>query len=335
MKNILSKTLILSAFLALFVSCSSSDSPAPTPVDTKPTISSFSPQAAEVGSTITITGTNFSTTAANNVVTINGVEATVTAATATQLTVTVPDSSGNGTISVIVGGKSVSSATPFTFKPKQYDVKGYYQGTLGAGNSETGFSIAMIIEENNKMTFVYNNKKLNGTIVARIGYGTYSLSNNVFVSNDIKMNLGQGELVSLNLTFDPSTAKLSGNWVGAASSGKMVANKNITGKDNITGYWKGKDGLLGKNVVMVIENDGTCTLLLSDYVTGNSITTDAAGGTYQLNNGQFTSVLELLFNKFYIKADFNLIEGKLTNGLRALDPQFNTNGTFEMTKMYY
>ena len=115
MKNLLSKIIILSAFIALFISCSSSDSPAPTPVDIKPTISSFSPQSAGLGSTITITGTNFSTTAANNVVTINGVTATVTAATATQLSVTVPACSGTGDVKVTVGSTTATAASQFTF----------------------------------------------------------------------------------------------------------------------------------------------------------------------------------------------------------------------------
>ena len=115
MKNLLSKIIILSAFIALFISCSSSDSATPTPVDTKPTISSFSPQSAGLGSTITITGTNFSTTAANNVVTINGVTATVTAATATQLSVTVPACSGTGDVKVTVGSTTATAASQFTF----------------------------------------------------------------------------------------------------------------------------------------------------------------------------------------------------------------------------
>jgi IPT/TIG domain/Kelch motif len=118
MKNLLSKIIFLSAFIALFISCSSSDSPAPTPVDTKPTISSFSPQSSELGSTITITGTNFSTTAANNVVTINGVPATVTAATAIQISVTVPVCTGTGDVKVTVGSTTVTATSQFTFVPE-------------------------------------------------------------------------------------------------------------------------------------------------------------------------------------------------------------------------
>lgn len=55
-----------------------------------PTISGFSNAARIEGQTVVINGTNFSTTASRNQVTIGGVAAAVNSATATALTVTVP-----------------------------------------------------------------------------------------------------------------------------------------------------------------------------------------------------------------------------------------------------
>ncbi len=54
------------------------------------TITSISPAAANVGSTLVITGTNFETTASNNTVYFGGVKGVVTAATSSSLSVTVP-----------------------------------------------------------------------------------------------------------------------------------------------------------------------------------------------------------------------------------------------------
>jgi PKD domain/IPT/TIG domain/FG-GAP-like repeat len=74
-----------------------------------PTITSFTPTSGAVGSTVTITGTGFNTTAANNVVYFGGAKAAVISSTATQLTVTVPDGSTRGPISVTTGGATALS----------------------------------------------------------------------------------------------------------------------------------------------------------------------------------------------------------------------------------
>lgn len=79
-----------------------------------PTITSFSPTAGNVGTSVTINGTNFNTTPANNTVLFNGTEAVVTASTATILTTTVPTGATTGKISVTVGCGTVLSADDFT-----------------------------------------------------------------------------------------------------------------------------------------------------------------------------------------------------------------------------
>jgi len=77
-------------------------------------IVSFSPTQAAVGTTVTVQGQGFSTTPANNTVRFNGVVATVSAATATTLTVTVPNTATTGPISVNVGVNAATSSTNFT-----------------------------------------------------------------------------------------------------------------------------------------------------------------------------------------------------------------------------
>ena len=79
----------------------------------QPTISSFSPAAGPVGTTVIINGTNFSTTAVNNIVYFGAVKANVSAATTGTLTVVVPAGSTYQPISVTTSGLTGYSAQPF------------------------------------------------------------------------------------------------------------------------------------------------------------------------------------------------------------------------------
>jgi len=86
----------------------------PLPTLPPPTITSFSPIAGPIGTTVTIIGTNFSTTTTNNVVYFGAVRATVTAATATSLTVTVPYGATYQPITVNTNYLNALSSLPFT-----------------------------------------------------------------------------------------------------------------------------------------------------------------------------------------------------------------------------
>lgn len=71
-----------------------------------PTITSYDPSSAEIGTTVTITGANFSTTPADNVVSFNGAIATITSSTDTELITTVPAGATTGTITITIDGQS-------------------------------------------------------------------------------------------------------------------------------------------------------------------------------------------------------------------------------------
>lgn len=73
-----------------------------------PTITSINPSTAAPGASITISGTNFSTTANANTVSFGPAIGTVTTATATSLTVTVPNVAA-GTVNVAVSVAGVTS----------------------------------------------------------------------------------------------------------------------------------------------------------------------------------------------------------------------------------
>jgi len=97
--------------------CKKKDEPVtPTPPATpSPTISGFTPTSGAMGTVVVITGTHFSTSLAQNTVKFNGRPATLTAATATQLTVTVPEGAGDGVITVEVSGKNITSGAAFDY----------------------------------------------------------------------------------------------------------------------------------------------------------------------------------------------------------------------------
>ena len=78
-----------------------------------PTIASLSPVKAGIGETVVLTGANYSTTPAENKVWFNGVLTTVTDATATTLTVTVPQGATTGNVSVQVKDGTVISGPSF------------------------------------------------------------------------------------------------------------------------------------------------------------------------------------------------------------------------------
>lgn len=85
--------------------------PAPPP----PQIGSIDPLRERPGERLTIHGANFSTTPDENLVKINGVTAEVVEATDTRLTVTVPNGSGSGKVTVTVADDMATSSQTFTY----------------------------------------------------------------------------------------------------------------------------------------------------------------------------------------------------------------------------
>ena len=81
------------------------------------TLFNISPQSVPTGGILTIQGQGFSTTASANIVLINGIAATVVSATANNLQVLVPANATTGTVSVTVGGTTVTSTTPVAVIP--------------------------------------------------------------------------------------------------------------------------------------------------------------------------------------------------------------------------
>jgi hypothetical protein len=114
-----------------------------------PTITDFSPGAAQVGTEITINGANFSATPSeNNVQFIDMANATVLSATTNQLVVTVPENAYSGKISVTVNGKTAISATDFTVSVP--DIDSFYPpiGVPGIPVVITGTNFSTVTQYN-------------------------------------------------------------------------------------------------------------------------------------------------------------------------------------------
>ena len=101
----------------------------------KPVISSVSPNAGNVGSTVTINGSQFSAVPTDNIVYFGAVKAIVLTATATQLTVIVPPgSTSHGVVTVTVN-------TLTAFSPQNFDVT-YTGGSIVQLSQPSRFDIA-------------------------------------------------------------------------------------------------------------------------------------------------------------------------------------------------
>ena len=107
------------------------------PVDNTPTITSFSPEKGNEGSSVEITGTHFSTTKESNTVKFGDLTATVAEATITKLTVTVPENAATGKITVTVDGKTATSSKDFTVDPLAPVVTAFTPDKGGEGTTLT------------------------------------------------------------------------------------------------------------------------------------------------------------------------------------------------------
>ena len=109
----------LSALTAvLFVATACVDpAPDPAPTPERPTVTGFAPTSGLVGTRVTVTGTGFSTTPSDDLVSFGVATAATLTATATALEVLVPDGAVTAPITVVVNGRSATSAEVFTVVP--------------------------------------------------------------------------------------------------------------------------------------------------------------------------------------------------------------------------
>ena len=147
------------------------------PLFAQPSIGSFSPLSAPVGSTVTITGSNFNPTTAGNTVYFGSMKAAVTAATPTMLTVTVPAGATHNYISVTANYFTGYSTIPFTvisgaaLTPSSYStripfaVTGAYPSSIAVGDLDgDGKADLVCTNFNSNNISVFKNSSISGTV---------------------------------------------------------------------------------------------------------------------------------------------------------------------------
>ncbi len=246
--HILNWISIIAVVMVLFTSCKDEET------ISAPVISSFSPESGTTGTTVIITGSNFSTTLADNVVKFNEAVATVSAASATSLTVTVPDGATTGKITITANGLTSSSANDFeltksvyvagyTYKNPNEDVyvatywKDGVATSLSDGTSHSSIH-AIHIEGND----VYMAGALGTSVDVRAAYW----------KNDVATPLTNG------------TADASASDIYVSGSDVYVAGREHNGSEYVAKYWK--------NGAETILTDGTKeAYTTSIYVSGTDV----------------------------------------------------------------
>jgi sugar lactone lactonase YvrE len=216
-------TLCISLLCAIvIVSCSKSAQPdTPVPITATPTISSVDVTEGTFNATVVITGANFSATSSDDLVYFNAVQATVISATATQLTVTVPQNAGTGTITIKIKGVGATGPV-FTYLQAltitSLDiVQGGFNTTITI--TGTGFSTIPSHDQvffNNKAATVISATATQVVATVPVGAGTGAVTMKVVQSN------ATGPTFTYQLLAVVST--FAGNTFGSADGTGLAAS---------------------------------------------------------------------------------------------------------------
>jgi hypothetical protein len=175
-----------------------------------PTISSFSPNAGQVGTLVTINGTNLSSPTA---FTIGGKAAIVVSNTGTQLVGMVMPGAITGAISITAGGGTANSATNFTVNPPTFPtlpVSANLIGTQSTYYSEQGTSVALSANGSTAIVGAENdNNGAGSSYVYTYSAGVWTQQTKLVGTGEYYLNYGmQGSSVALSA--DGNTAMVGG-----------------------------------------------------------------------------------------------------------------------------
>lgn len=249
------------------VSCGKDDpNPPDDPTTNPPTIASFSPTEGTPGTTVEIIGTNFSATASENTVKFNETNASVGIATATKLTVSVPNGATSGKIAVTVDGETAQSSGTFTvtepsanaptidsFEPltgppgTQVYIYGSNFSTTAADNLVrfNGIQATVLQAESNVLVVTVPSGAETGVITVTVN-GQTAQNNNAFtVTNPpqvsisfftpVQENVGaQVSIVGANFNPNPANNTVEFNGVPAQVTAANGTNLTVTVPEGAT-----------------------------------------------------------------------------------------------------
>ena len=185
---------------------------------TAPQITSLTPNAGKVGSSVKIIGTNFGVTPASNTVTFNGATTTVTSASTTELVVTVPVGATTGNVVVTVGGLA-SNGVNFTVQPTVPQIT-----SLTPNAGEVGFSVK-IVGTNFGATPATNAVTFNGTTATVTSASTTELVVTVPVgatTGNVVVTVGGLASNGVNFTVQPTAPQITSLTPNAGNVGSSV-----------------------------------------------------------------------------------------------------------------
>jgi uncharacterized repeat protein (TIGR01451 family) len=164
------------------------------------TITGFTPGSGNTGASVVITGTDFTAVSG---VKFNGTAATFTGNTSSQITATVPASATTGTISVIAGGGTGTSASAFTVLTTAHWINSSGGNWNTASNWSTGTvptaSNDVFIDANGTYTVSLDVNPAFNSLTVGGGTGTQTLD--LGVSHDLTFNNAGTITASGVLTF--------------------------------------------------------------------------------------------------------------------------------------